>query len=407
MSAGRTPFSHVPHGDFLARAADLEGDEIALFTIAFFLMLERRGPIGDDMAWLGRRAGISTRRANQIRTKLIDQGKWVHRGEMIGDPAALAIVARANARSATNSSNVMKRWERAGQPELALDDENDGTAPQKRRKSAKPAHTTVSRPAEPEAEIQTGGKNAEKTEIIGRKNELKVPLDSEEIEQNQPHPPEIRMSDSHARATPELELDNQTTDSLPDPAPEPRLDDQPIEAQLAACCTAAGFEPRQQRDADRAVKNAVAQVERWRSDGISFDLIVIPTIRSIMAQTDDPTSSLYRFDRHVRTAHARITATPPPRKPNGARPPDPAARFEFEDEDEKFAAFRRDLCDALGPTNYVRLAHSVRFQQIDNRPIVRVNVAPGGFGNADHRLKDYDLSALTLTARRHGFTSVW
>jgi hypothetical protein len=404
----RQPFSMVPHGDFLARCADLEGDEIALFSIAFFLMLERRGPIADDMAWLGRRASISTRRANQIRLKLLDQGKWVLRDDMLGDPGALAIVGRANARSAINASNVMKRWDKATQPELALGDEKTGTPARKPQKSAEITDTNVSTYPQAGPEIQTGGKTAEKPEINGGKTELKVPLKSGESQGNQSPTPEFRISDSHTRATPELESDSSTTDSEScepgaSPAPEPGLDDADVATILAATCTAAGFNPTAKQHKDRAS----AQVERWRADGISFDRTVIPTIGTIMAATHDPTSSLSRFDRQIRLAHAKITGTAPAKRGgNGAKPP-PTAEFIFAGEPTAIAAVRRDLCDAIGPTAYCRLAHDVRFEQMDERPIIRINPAPGAYGQADHRLKDHCLSTLIRIARQHGFNQVW
>lgn len=156
----RQPFSIIPHADFLARVADLEGDEIALFTMAFFQMLERSGPIDDDMGWLGRKAGVSTRRANQIRAKLLDQGKWMIRAGQLGDPEALKIIDKRNRRSAVNRSNAFERWDRDGQPQLDL--ENEGSGERKRQKTAKSSHANASARQGGGAAMQTGGKNEDK-----------------------------------------------------------------------------------------------------------------------------------------------------------------------------------------------------------------------------------------------------
>lgn len=342
----------VPHGDFLARCADLEGDEISLFTIAFFTMLERRGPIDDDMQWLGRKAGISTRRANQIRVKLLDHGKWQLRAGQIGDPAALAIVDRANKRSEINRTNALARWEAAGQPELDFDKKPE-RSPGKRRKSAV-SKDAIASPAPPAgAGMQTGAKNGEKPGKNATKTREHDGLIGQEIEEIQGEAPEIRTPDSRTRATPESELDSDHTNESEVCEPRPQRD---RAATFAAVVKAAGFRPSSPEASDAAR----AMVASWTHDGIDLDATILPTIRTMVAASDDPTSSLKRFDRTIRYEHARAAAKPapgpsaPPMKPPDDWAPGP------DDSDERLeqirATLRRD-CGARTYEGWLRPAH--------------------------------------------------
>lgn len=410
------PFTRVFHGNFLTRCGQLgEGDEIGLYAMAFMLMCERRGPIDDDMAWLGKRANISTRRANQIRAKLIDLGHWIARDGQIGDRDVLDEIQKQDRRSAINSSNAMARWERSGQPELKL--ENGGNQERKPQKSAISDNANASEPAEPDAECKKSGKNAEKREKNGGKIEDKSILTEPETAENgQSASKSASPTHARARQNPESRKNHTTEhltsdheagapgrsddDALGMAAKPPRLDDADAHTLFEAACTAAGFNPI----APKPILAAKAIVERWRADGISFDDIVIPTIKAMIAASDDPTSSLARFDKRIRHEHAKRSAQPPSASRSGA-PLEP--RYEFTGEHERFVQFRRDLCAAIGRIDYCNLAHVVRFEQVDDRPIVRVNAAPHAYGNANHRLTDHCLTTLVHIARRHGFNQVW
>jgi hypothetical protein len=409
-------FTRVKHSKMLARiqAAQLEGDEIGVAMIAFFLMCEREGPISDDMQWLGRKSGVSTRRANQIRAKLIDAGIWQARDGMIGDHFALDEVIYRASRTETYRSNAMARWEKGEAPrQPQLDLGNGVSEGQKAQISANPADAIASpgdkSGGEREADAKAGEKTAENDAKTPEKEAEKDALKSEETAENRQSDPDICITDSHARATsknPESRESTAVSESESTPAfvrsdDPPSLDEQTLDAQLGAILLAAGFNPQ----TDRAKQDARRQVEKWTGEGISVERSILPAVRDQMQATNDPTSSLYRFDRQVRLIHARIAAKPA--KPNGAGKPAPTATFEFPGEAESFIAFRRDLCDAIGPDRYVGLAHDVRFEQMDDRPIVRVNSAPGAYGMADHRLKDNCLSALKHVAAKHGFNQVW
>lgn len=408
-------FTRVKHSKMLARiqAAQLEGDEIAVAMIAFLLMCERDGPISDDMPWLGRKCGVSTHRARKIRAKLIDAGVWQARDGMIGDKFALDEVIYRAGRTEVARSNAMARWEKADgprEPELNL--ENGAFSSDKPQKTAK-AGDAIASPGdnsgdEPGGDAKSGEKAEKKAVFSPEKRAKEIDLLEPETAENRQSDPEICIPDSHARATrknPEERESCGSQESEASPAigrsgssPIP-VGEQTFDDQLASICLAAGFNPQ----SDRAIAEARKQLQRWQADGISVERTILPVVRSVMARTDDPTSSLYRFDRLVRLEHARITATPTAK----AQAPPATAMFEFPDEPERFVAMRQDLCDALGPTAYCALAHAVRFEQIDDTAIVRVNSAPGAVANSDQRFKDRCLSALTHVARRHGFNQVW
>jgi hypothetical protein len=385
----RQPFSYVAHADFLARAADLEGDEIALFTIAFFLMLERRGPIDDDMRWLGRRAGISgTRRANQIRLKLIDQGKWQARGGQIGDPAALAIVERQNKRSAINSSNAMARWERAGQPEFDLEapaDDNSGTQDKKRRKSPVSRDAIASSPASPAAPMQTGAKNGEKTDLNARTNGLNLDLIGQDSAENRQSAPEFCIADSRARATPHLDPEEDSTtdhESLTRERTLPQL--------LALISDASGFRPAEPDQID----NALGYVKAWRDVGADFELTVLPTIRRLIADDSDPTSSLKRFDRHVRHEHARVGARP---KGNGK----PLEQAGPDAPDPRIERLRTDLRRETPARAYDGWLRPITFT-LDGTALIAT--LPSQF-MADWVLNHF-AEIFRTQAERHGFSEI-
>jgi hypothetical protein len=388
----RHAFSMVPHGDVLARCADLDGDEIALFMIAFFLMLERRGPIADDMAWLGRRSGISTRRANQIRAKLIDQGKWRVRGDQLADPEAVKIIETHVKRSTVNRSNAMERWHKAEQPEFDLNGRSDG---KERQKSANSGHATASPDGRSEAEMRNGGKSGEKPEINGGKNEDKDRLIRPETAENRQSGHESRIADSRARAPTRIhnQIDIPSSESSEPRATlglEPDLLD-----LLEAVCDASGWRTTE----PNRIAEAMSFVKAWRDDGLDFENVVLPTIRSITAGTNDPTSSLKRFDRRVRLEDAKARAAGTAKATYRA----PAAPiFEFEGEAPIFVAFRRDLAAALGASTYCSLAHDVRMDQVDDRSIVRIE------GRLANNLKSGDcMTKLRQVARKHGFEQVW
>ena len=61
--------------DFLNGMANLDADERGVYTSLIFMMYDERGSVVDDPRALARRCGVSTRRFNVIREKLIEGGK--------------------------------------------------------------------------------------------------------------------------------------------------------------------------------------------------------------------------------------------------------------------------------------------------------------------------------------------
>lgn len=386
-------FTRVKHGDFMARCADLEGDEVGLYTLAYMLMAERRGPIDDDMAWLAGKIRMSTRRANQIRAKLIDLGKWVLRSGMLGDPAVLAEIAFQNRRSAINQSNALARWDRAGQPQLDLDDETGGTRPKKRRKSANSSHATASNNPQGGANAKQGGDLADKSEKRGPKTPEHVQVIGEESAENSHSPPEFRMSDSRARGNPELERRILPTESESLSPPIERRDQSDIPALLRACCEAAGWTPQKTEHREAALR----MVEAWSHDGIDFTDTVLPTIQRTIADSPDPTSSLQRFDRSIRYAHARAAARPASR--NGNAPPPPVLRGD--DPDPRLATIRTELRREIGNKTFDSWIKPMRMTIDHTSLIVQL---PSEF--MANWVLEHFATQFSAHAQPHGFTKV-
>lgn len=165
-------------------------------------------------------------------------------------------------------------------------------------------------------------------------------------------------------------------------------------------CEAAGYNPIQPGH----IAKAHDQIRAWRDAGIDFDAVVIPTIKAVIAHSDDPTSSLIRFDKRIRHQHAKQGATPvsasykPPASPITDQP----------GEEECFAALRADLLKALGPTTFSRYVNAVLFETVEDAPggrrIMRVIDKRAG---PMVLMDDQRATTVRQIARKHGFDDVW
>lgn len=156
-------------------------------------------------------------------------------------------------------------------------------------------------------------------------------------------------------------------------------------------CEAAGFRPRKPEQAQLARET----FDGWTADGIDPEETIVPTIRALIAKSgDDPTSSLARFDRHIRHAHARRAAAPRTRAPPPA-PPSPAP----VDDDPRFEQIREDLRRDVGPRTYDGWLKPIHFSAENSTLAVTL---PSQF------MRDWVHThfgeRLALEATRHGFT---
>lgn len=335
--------------DFAADIADLKGDEIGVFAVIRNLMAQRDGPIEDDASWIARRSGVSTRRFNQIRARLIQLEVIEARAGLLAHPATLREIQRRTAKTQQARSAAMSRWHSANEPELPLRNGSGDPPPRA------PAHGADAKP-----EIKPG-KNSDshedKNDLISRKKGNKPQKTAN---------PDDADAFPYARARQSQNLESRIP-SHPNPVPlngsaaaaaEPPLRprDPVLQAKFEAVCSAAGFRSASAEQAERAMKF----VEGWHKAGISFDEIVLPTIRSAIAENlhgPGHTRTLGRFDAAVRHAHARTAAS----ASTGRGNPNPTAPVGPDHPDPRFIEWRTTLRRDCGPRTYDGWLKPIRF----------------------------------------------
>lgn len=387
--------------DFLTGIADLEADEIGIYAVILNLIADRGAPIEDDPAWLARRAGTSTRRFNKVRARLIELGKLEVRNGLLGNRRMIAEVEKRDGKSQQARAAAIARWHGHNEPELPLGEE----APDQPAPAAKPQ--------------KNGRKSAS---LSGDNRDLNSPKNPQKSQKSAVSDDADAFSPSRARARQMPEIrNNQSNESSPpprapareapadpDPDPDPPrhspLDNRDLMALMNACSEASGYFPVQPGQ----IAKAMDTIRGWRDAGIDFEEIVIPTIKHVIANSPDPTSSFARFDRKVRHEHARKGAQP---KTNGSAYKPPASPIlDVEGEEPVMRLIRDDLLKALSPSIYCMFVNKVRFERVemgegDTRIPIRV-IEPSGFSAA--RLMDGERTGIMRAiARKHGFTDVW
>lgn len=351
--------------DFLTGVADLEADEIGVYTVILALIWDRGAPIADDPSWLARRAGTSTRRFNQIKARLVTLGKLQLRGGMIGNARALAEVARRDGKSEQARNAALQRWHADAEPELELGENSQIISG------------------------KSGTFSEDKNVLKSRKSDQKPQKTA-----NEPDADAFSLSRARAVQSPESRSRiERTNESVPAP---PRVHAR--EAAFASVCEAAGFTPT----TDQQRNQAKAFLASWERDGLSLEADILPTIRRVVAESDDPTSSLKRFDRHMRHARAKAGATPPA-EANGT--PAPVRSIGRDDpDDERLTAIRTTLRSDLGPKRYDSWLKAVTLSIAEDRLTL---TCPSEFHAShvrtefDHRIrtiaKTHDLKTVTIT----------
>jgi uncharacterized protein YdaU (DUF1376 family) len=406
-----SPYINWYTSDFLHGVSDLTAEEGWVYTIVLMLIADKGAPINDDPASIGHRCKLSTRKTGAILTHLEAEGKISRRNGLIGNKRILSEVTKRDSkgRQARDAANEKwRRWRAENKPQLPLEGGNDNG----RKKDKKVAGNRQS--ASADAQIPGMGENEDFEPIISEKNAKKTPEKTEIIDpiisgeaQKTANGAMRTHSDSRAGAIPEPEYiqsnDHKTLGgSAHENAPS---DDRPIGPEqdlvklLEAVSAAAGFIPS---SPDRMAK-AIDLIRQWRDLGVDFDGTVIPTIRAVIADSTDPTSSLLRFDKRIRHEHARRTGRPL----NAPPPPIAVPELEFPDEHAQFKPLRAELLKHLGTARYCALVNSVRFAHLEDdarNPLILNSAKPG----AANRLFDGETAPIVRSlARKLGFRDVW
>lgn len=164
-------------------------------------------------------------------------------------------------------------------------------------------------------------------------------------------------------------------------------------------CDAAGYNPI----SPTHIAQAHDFIRGWRDAGISFEDIVLPTIKNIVANSNDPTSSLIRFDRHVRHQHAKHGATPA----SATYKPPASPILDQPGEEECFAPMRADLLKRLGPATFARYVNPVLFETVPDAPVGRIMRVTDKRNGPMMLMHDDRATAVRAVAKKHGFDDVW
>ena len=369
-------------GDFLNGVADLQADEIGVYTVILALIWDRGAPIPDDAAWLARRSGLSTRRFNQVRAKLISLGKLEARNEYLGNRRAIEEVEARDKKSDQTRNAALARWHGHAEPELPLGEDYLGNNSGKNGKTS-----------QEQIDLKTSKSEGKRQKSANQGDaDASSPSRARAFQR-----PESRITQPND--SPRTPRDPEP-EPQPDPPADPELDRSDLFALLRACSDASGFNPV----TPGVIAREIDIVKSWREAGIDFEKVVIPTIRSIIAKSSDPTSSLKRFDRQVRLEYAKVGAA----EASGTayrEPPSPI--LEPEGEDERFRPIRADLLARLGVWAYCTFANPVRFtieEAGNGDPVMKVEEKH----YSSSRLMDGErIPIVRSIAAKHGFPKVW
>lgn len=382
--------------DFLTGVIDLSAEETGVYAIILTMMADRGAPVpcGDqqDRQWLARRCNLTTRAFNRALARLIDLGKLEERDGLLGNRRMLAEIRDRDKKSNQARDAAHARWEKweAEHPlSLPFDANGENTGKKAPVKQAeKPKLNAPKKKPEP----RNSAIPAERTHVSpSRRARARPEPESESIPTHPTTEPRERPGSGRG----EDENDQGEGDAQPD-----RLARSDLWTLYEAVAEASGHNPVVPGQIDRAF----SFVEEWHRLGISFDDVVIPTIKSMIAKTDDPTRTLGRFDAAIKHQHARQAATP-----KGSAYTAPASPImEVEGEDERFKPVRAELLKALGPSSYCSFLNRVRLEateKVDGTEVMQVLDDGGGWAT---RLKDaHRQGLLGAVAKRHGFVDVW
>lgn len=232
-------------------------------------------------------------------------------------------------------------------PEFPLEspDRSGGKSSVRAHGTRAPAHTGAS--IVPRAHLEHSSGNDRQFQ----RNEPSIPLDfalkgregKGVLYSTQPNPSHSNSRDGDLESGSGRDGDDNPNDGLP------------ASAQLYRdVCDASGFSPTDQDQIKRNTKTVAA----WYLAGIDFDLVVLPTIRAMVAKEPGPTRTLSRFTRQIKHEHARALA----KGLNGATYHPPASPItEPPDEDPAFRPLRAALLAQMGAPTYSVTLNSLRF----------------------------------------------
>lgn len=377
MAHSRPWYKRNP-SDFVMGTLAFDLETRGAYSLIIDLLNHEDRPLVDDPRGIAGILKCSTRRWIKIRQTLLDAGKLI----LVGDGYI------------SNPRFERERQERIEEHERSVEAGRIG--------GLKSAARRAEQQSETQGELEINGETLPKlspnfAQTLEKNVETEEQKPQKTATEVQPPPqpsrarqsPESRDTDNHPVTPPHAR-------AREGPEALDRLDDRDLHSLFEACCSAAGFNPITPTHIDAQLKI----IETWRKAGISFETVVLPTIRSTVANTSDPTGSLRRFDKQVRHEHARQGAN----VAAGARyrpPPEPI--YHLEGESPRVEPFRRALAKRMGIGVYSAIVNDrVRFEVVEDRNAIKVN------NQSNVRIDDgANFHHLRAAAKESGFTDVW
>lgn len=191
-------------------------------------------------------------------------------------------------------------------------------------------------------------------------------------------------------------------DDQPSGEPPPgRLANADLKTKFDEVCDAAGFIPQTPTRIDSSLK----VVEEWVERKLDFDLVVLPAIRNVVANSTEPVRGLWKFRDSVNHEAAKLKATAAKGRSYHA-PVSPVV--ERPDEPPVMAQIRTQLLDRLGAQTYCMAFNEVRL--VDNREEGDARLplyVEGSDYLRDKAVFGQFASVLRNAAQAHGFKEIW
>ncbi len=378
MARHRPWYKRYP-ADFIHGVRGLSLEAVGAYSLLIDIFNDRDAGLTDDDRFIAGLLGCPTQRWKKLRAELIRAGK----------------LTRDDKGCLTNPRFERERAERHLLSAEAAEHGRQGGLISAERRAQQ--EMDLQPPPPVRARVRSGAKNEKKSQLNPKVIPIKFgpALDQSDLTPRKTAKKAEGTLQPCARATQRLrDSEEDNTQPTPLTTREGRLANADLKDLLDACCEAAGFQPMDPTAIDRALR----QVEAWRKEGLDFDEVVLPAIRSTVAGSSplDRTRTLGRFRFAIAREHALFLA-----RGKHYRPPEPPL-LERPGEPAKMATIRQVLCQVLGPQTF-----AVNFNPLTlgERDETTLSLSPHWWGQVV--IEGTHGPTIRAVARRHGYNAIW